>query len=52
VAKALAASDVVDELDRQGMQPLATEPEQWRAHLRRELEHYTAVIKQAGIRPQ
>jgi tripartite-type tricarboxylate transporter receptor subunit TctC len=42
VAKALASSDVVDELDRQGMRPLATEPEEWRAYLKSELEHYMA----------
>jgi tripartite-type tricarboxylate transporter receptor subunit TctC len=40
VAKALASSDVVDELDRRGMRPLATEPEEWRAYLKSELEHY------------
>ena len=40
VAKALASSDVVDELNRQGMRPLATEPEEWRAYLKSELEHY------------
>lgn len=40
VAKALASSDVVDELDRQGIRPLATEPEEWRAYLKSELEHY------------
>ena len=40
VAKALASSDVMDELDRQGMRPLATEPEEWRAYLKSELEHY------------
>jgi tripartite-type tricarboxylate transporter receptor subunit TctC len=51
VAKALAASDVVDELDRQGMRPVATEPEQWHAYLKSELEHYAKVIKEAGIRP-
>ena len=52
VAKALASSDVVDELDRQGMRPLATEPEQWRAYLKSELEHYAEVIKGAGIKPE
>jgi tripartite-type tricarboxylate transporter receptor subunit TctC len=52
VAKALASSDVVDELDRQGMQPLATEPEAWRAYLKSELEHYAEVIKEAGIKPE
>ena len=52
VAKALASTDVVDELERQGMRPLATEPEQWRAYLRSELEHYAAVIREAGIKPE
>ena len=52
VAKALASSDVVDELDRQGMQPVATEPEEWRAYLKSELEHYAEVIKEAGIEPE
>jgi tripartite-type tricarboxylate transporter receptor subunit TctC len=52
VAKALASSDLVDELHRQGMRPLATEPEQWRAYLKSELEHYVEVIKEAGIKPE
>jgi tripartite-type tricarboxylate transporter receptor subunit TctC len=52
VAKALASSDLVDELDRQGMRPLATEPEQWRAYLKSELERYVEVIKEAGIKPE
>jgi len=52
VAKALASPDVVDELDRQGMRPLATEPEEWRACLKSELEHYAEVIKEAGIKPE
>jgi len=52
VAKALVSSGVVDELDRQGMRPLATEPEQWRAYLKSELEHYVEVIKEAGIKPE
>jgi tripartite-type tricarboxylate transporter receptor subunit TctC len=34
------------------MRPLATEPEQWRAYLKSELEHYVEVIKEAGIKPE
>jgi tripartite-type tricarboxylate transporter receptor subunit TctC len=52
VARALEASDVVDELDRQGLRPVATEPDQWRAYLTNELAHYAKVIKQAGIKPE
>jgi len=32
VAKAVAAPDVVAQLDSQGMAPLATEPAQWDAY--------------------
>jgi len=52
VAKALAAPDVVAELDRQGMQAVASEPEQWRTYLRSELDHYTKIVKDAGIKPE
>jgi len=51
VAKALATPDVVAELDRQGMQPLASEPEQWRADLKSEIERYAAVIGIAVQKP-
>ena len=52
VAKALASSDAADELARQGMVPVASEPEEWRAYLKSELEHYAEVIKEAGIKPE
>jgi tripartite-type tricarboxylate transporter receptor subunit TctC len=52
VAKALASSDAADELERQGMVAVASEPEAWRAHLKRELEHYAELIKAAGIKPE
>jgi tripartite-type tricarboxylate transporter receptor subunit TctC len=52
VAKALAASDVVDELNRQGLRPVATEPDQWCAYLKNELENYAKVIKQVGVKPE
>lgn len=52
VAAALASADVVDELDRQGMRPLASEPEEWRVVLKSEITHYIDAIKEAGIRPE
>ena len=52
IATALATSDVVDELDRQGLRPVASEPDQWRAYLNDELAHYAKMIKQAGIKPE
>jgi tripartite-type tricarboxylate transporter receptor subunit TctC len=52
VAKAVAVPDVVAQLDSQGMQPLATEPEEWRAYLKSELARYAKIIKDAGIKPE
>ena len=52
VAKAVGAPDAVAQLDSQGMQPLATEPEEWRAYLKSELARYAKIIKDAGIKPE
>ena len=52
VAKAVAAPDVVAQLDSQGMQPLATQPEEWDRYLRAELARYTKIIKDANIKPE
>src|SRR5215470_2140705 len=50
VAKALAAPDVVDRLAQQGMQAVASEPEEWRAYLKSELARYAKIIKDTGIK--
>ena len=52
VAKAVAAPDAVEQLDSQGMQPVATEPDEWRAYLKSELDRYATIIKEAGIKPE
>jgi tripartite-type tricarboxylate transporter receptor subunit TctC len=52
VAKAVSIPDVVTQLDGQGMQPLATEPEEWRSYLKAELATYTKIIKDANIKPE
>ena len=52
VAKAVAAPDVVAQLDSQGMQPLATQPEQWQEYLKAELARYTKIIRDANIKPE
>src|SRR5215216_2132693 len=46
VAKAVA------QLDSQDMQPLATQPDEWRAYLKSELDRYTRIIKESGIKPE
>jgi tripartite-type tricarboxylate transporter receptor subunit TctC len=52
VAKAVAAPDVVAQLDSQGMQPLATQPQEWERYLKAELERYAKIIKDANIKPE
>jgi tripartite-type tricarboxylate transporter receptor subunit TctC len=52
VAKAVAAPDVVAQLDSQGMQPLANQPEEWDRYLKAELARYTKIIKDANIKPE
>jgi tripartite-type tricarboxylate transporter receptor subunit TctC len=52
VAKAVAAPDVVDRLDQQGMEVVASEPEEWGAYLKSELARYAKIIKDTGITPK
>ncbi len=52
MAKAVAAPDVVAQLDSQGMAPLATAPEEWAAYLKAELARYTQIIRDANIKPE
>jgi tripartite-type tricarboxylate transporter receptor subunit TctC len=42
----------VAQLDSQGMQPLATQPEQWQEYLKAELARYTKIIRDANIKPE
>jgi len=52
VARAMTAPDVVDQLDQQGMQPVASEPDEWGATLKIELDRYAKMITEAGIKAQ
>jgi tripartite-type tricarboxylate transporter receptor subunit TctC len=52
VAKAVAAPDVVAQLDSQGMQPLASQPAEWHDYMLVELERYAKIIKDANIKPE
>jgi tripartite-type tricarboxylate transporter receptor subunit TctC len=51
VAKAVAAPDVIAQLDSQGMLPLASQPAEWHAYLQAELDRYAKIIKDANIKP-
>ena len=46
VAKAVAAPDVVEGLEQQGMRAVASEPEEWRAYLNSELARYAKIRNQ------
>jgi tripartite-type tricarboxylate transporter receptor subunit TctC len=52
VAKAVAQPDAVAQLDSQGMQPLGTQPAEWRTYLKAELDRYRKIIKESGIKPE
>ena len=51
VAKAVAAPDVIAQLDGQGMVPVGSQPDEWRSYLQSELETYTKIIRDADIKP-
>ena len=52
VAKAVAAPDVIDLFDKQGMKPVASQPAEFGKMLATDLARWTDVIKQAGIEPK
>jgi len=52
VAKAVAAPDVIAQLDSQGMQPLASQPKEWHDYMLAELARYAKIIKDANIKPE
>ena len=47
----MAASDVIAQLDGQGMVPVGSQPDEWRTYLQSELETYTKIIRDANIKP-
>jgi tripartite-type tricarboxylate transporter receptor subunit TctC len=52
VARAVALPDVRAALDKQGMEPRGTEPEQWSDYIKVELDRWGKLIKEAGIKPE
>jgi tripartite-type tricarboxylate transporter receptor subunit TctC len=52
VAKAVAAPDVIAQFDKQGVAAVASQPAQWGDYVKREIERWSAVVKQAGIKPE
>jgi len=52
IVKALAAPDVVALLEKQGMEPSSSSPEELGRYMAREYETWGKVVKQAGIKAQ
>jgi tripartite-type tricarboxylate transporter receptor subunit TctC len=52
VAKAVSAPDMVAQFAKQGMRPVANQPGELAGHLQAELDRWTQVIKDAGIKPE
>jgi tripartite-type tricarboxylate transporter receptor subunit TctC len=50
-AKAVAPSDVVETLAKQGMEPRGTQPAEWAKYMQSELAFYSKIIKDADIKP-
>jgi len=52
IASAVAAPDMVEQLAKQGMAPVANQPADFAKHLDAELGRWAQVIKEAGIKPE
>ena len=52
VAKAVAAPDVVAQFEKQGVAAVASQPAQWGDYVKSEIDRWTGVVKQAGIKPE
>jgi tripartite-type tricarboxylate transporter receptor subunit TctC len=52
VAQAVKSPDVIAEFEKQGMNPVGNQPEEFAKMLAEDLERWTKVIKDAGIEPQ
>jgi tripartite-type tricarboxylate transporter receptor subunit TctC len=52
VAKAIAAPDVIEQFDKQGMVPVGSQPAQFGDYLKAEIDRWAKVIQEAGIKPE
>ncbi len=50
VRKALASKEIIDALERDGAEPWPTSPEEFRAHIEREIPRWAAIVEAAKIR--
>jgi len=52
IARAVAMPDMVEQFTKQGMAPVANQPDEFARHLQAELDRWAQVIKDAGIKPE
>jgi tripartite-type tricarboxylate transporter receptor subunit TctC len=52
VVRAMNTAEVRDALTRQGVQPRTSTPEEYAAHIRSEVQRWSAVVQKAGIKPE
>jgi tripartite-type tricarboxylate transporter receptor subunit TctC len=52
IARAISMPDMVDQFARQGMAPVASQPGDLAKYLQGELDRWSQVIKDAGIKPE
>jgi tripartite-type tricarboxylate transporter receptor subunit TctC len=52
ILRAIAQPAVQEALSRQGVQGRTSSPEEFAAHIRSEVERWTAVVQKAGIKPE
>ena len=52
VRKALAGKDIIDALTRDGAEPWATSPEEFRDYIAHEIPRWAAVVEKARIKPE
>lgn len=52
VRKALTSKEIVDALIRDGAEPWATSPEEFRDHIAREIPRWAVIVEKARIKPE
>jgi tripartite-type tricarboxylate transporter receptor subunit TctC len=52
VARVVKMPDVVAQFDKQGVVPVASQPAEWAAYIRSELDRWGKVVKEANIKPE
>lgn len=50
ILKILRLSDALEQMNRQGLDPIGSTPEAFAAHLKREIPKWARVVKEAGIK--